>query len=129
VDGAKEMSEAKAAIVMCDYRAKQEGVPTIYDAILGEDWHCFKLADTYKKCEVLKHGDKRKKAEEFMWTNRVPENAKYYLSMKDYKENITLDEYWYKIRKAMEQKVICETKEIGEYCAVYSNMHEGNSLL
>lgn len=124
--GAQELKDCEAAVVMCDYRSQYEGVPTIYDAILGDDWHCFKLADTYKHCQVVEPGQAKRKAQEFVWTNRVPKNAGMYLSMVDYKEKITMDEYWEKIKEACINRRVPD-KHIREYETVYIKLY-GKSL-
>lgn len=129
VIGALELRDSKAAVVMCDYRSQYKDIPTIYDAILtGEEWHCFKLADTYKHCEVVEAGGKKRKAQEFVWTNRVPEHAGLYLSLVDYKEKITMDEYWEKIRHACLNKLVPD-KHILEYESTYRRLYDGKSLL
>lgn len=128
IRGAEEMADSKAAVVMCDYRSQYEGVPTIYDAILGDDWHCFKLADTYKHAEVVKRGEHKRHAQEYVWTNRIPEYAELYLSMQDYKEKITIDEYWEKIRYACKNHLIPD-KHIAEYCATYESLYDGQKLI
>lgn len=128
IKGAEELADSKAAVVMCDYRSQYEGVPTIYDAILGDDWHCFKLADTYKHAEVVKRGEHKRHAQEYVWTNRIPEYAELYLSMQDYKEKITIDEYWEKIRYACKNHLIPD-KHIAEYCATYESLYDGEKLI
>jgi hypothetical protein len=128
IKGADVLKECKAAVVMCGYRSPREDIPTIYDAILtGEEWHCFKLADTYCKPKVVKPGEKKDKAFEYVWTNRMPKNAGLYLSMQDYKEKLSFDEYWERIRKAYADGKL-EKKEIREYEHAYSSYFEGKKL-
>lgn len=127
IRGAYAIADSQSAVVMCDYRSQYKDVPTIYDAILGDEWHCFKLADTYKHCEVVELGEHKNKAQEFVWTNRVPKHAELYLSMVDYKEKITIDEYWEKIRYACENHLIPD-KHIAEYCATYESLYDGEKL-
>jgi site-specific DNA-adenine methylase len=128
ITGASSIKDAKAAIVMCDYRCKYDNVPTIYDAILGDNWHCYKIADTVKKCEVVEHGQKKKKASEFVWTNREPtEVAKYRLSLVDYKEKLTMDEYWQRIYQACMDGTIIDSKEVAEYESTYRNLYGKNN--
>lgn len=127
IRGAEALADSKAAVVMCDYRSQYKGVPTIYDAILGDDWHCFKLADTYKHAEVVKRGEHKKHAQEYVWTNRIPEYAERYLLLEDYKEKITIDEYWEKIRYSCENQLIPD-KHIAEYCATYESLYDGKKL-
>lgn len=99
--GAIALSHSKAAVVMCGYRSPREEIPTIYDAVLtGEEWRCFKIADAPSQCMVVKAGEKKAKATEYVWTNRVPERAGLYVSLHDYKEKMTLSEYWEKIYEA-----------------------------
>lgn len=129
IEGAMALKDSAAAVVMCDYRSQYEGVPTIYDAIFtGDEWHCFKLADTYKHCEVVEIGQAKRKAQEFVWTNRVPPNAGLYLSLVDFKEKITMEEYWDKIREACINRRV-PPKHILEYDATYSRLYEGRNLL
>ena len=86
---------------MCGYRSPREEIPTIYDAVLtGAEWRCFKIADAPSQCMVVKAGEKKAKATEYVWTNRVPERAGLYVSLHDYKEKMTLSEYWEKIYEA-----------------------------
>ena len=124
---AQKLKDCKAAAVICDYRSQHECVPTVYDAILGDDWHCYKIADTYKKCQVVQYGQAKRKAQEYVWTNRVPENAGLYLSLVDYKEKITMDEYWEKIREACINRRVKE-KHILEYLTTYRKLYNGKSL-
>lgn len=96
--GAAVLSQSRAAVVMCGYRSPRERIPTIYDAILtGKEWHCFKIADAPSQCMVVKRGEKKAVATEYVWTNRVPESAGLHLSLYDYKEKISFDEYWKRI--------------------------------
>lgn len=125
---AEAMKDSKAAIVLCGYRSGIKGVPTIYDAVLGDDWKCFKIADTFKKCEKVEKGGVKQKAQEYVWTNRVPEMAKYYISMKDYKENLTLEEYWERIRQLCQEWVI-PPEHFREYQQAYSATHNEKLLL
>lgn len=119
---AQELADAKAAVVLCGYRA-QDGIPTIYDAILGEGWHCLKLADTFKQCEVVGKGEAKHSAQEFVWTNRIPKRAALYLSMKEYKETMSMDEYWERIRDACLKKLVSE-KHIREYRWTYFKLYD-----
>lgn len=124
---AEELKDAKSAVVFSDYRCTQEGVPTIYDAILGDDWHCYRIGDPYNYCEVVEKGQERKKAAEFIWTNRVPETAGLYCLLEDYKEKLTLDEYWERIRTAgLEIKL--EVKHMEEYNRAYSALNKNKEL-
>lgn len=125
---AEAMKDSKSAIVLCGYRSGIKGVPTIYDAILGDDWKCFKIADTHKKCEKVEKGGVKQKAQEYVWTNRVPEMAKYYMSMEDYKENLTLEEYWERIRQLCYEWVI-SPEHFKEYQQTYSDTHNKELLL
>ena len=128
IEMARALKDSKAAVVMCGYRSNIEGVPTIYDAILGDEWMCLKLSDTVKNCMVVKAGEKKQKATEYVWTNRIPpKRAKLSLSMMDYKEKMSEDEYWEKIRKAcLEQRV--PEKHIAEYCDCYRRLY-GKELI
>lgn len=121
----QELADAKAAVVLCGYRAPK-GIPTIYD-ILGDGWHCFRLADTTIKCQVVAKGEAKGDAHEFVWTNRVPERVKYYLSMEDYKESFTMEEYWERIKKLCRNREVPE-KHIKEYSKTYKLLY-GRDLL
>lgn len=85
------------------------------------------MADTYKHAEVVKRGEHKRHAQEYVWTNRIPEYAELYLSMQDYKEKITIDEYWEKIRYACKNHLIPD-KHIAEYCATYESLYDGEKL-
>ena len=126
IELAQELADARAAVVLCGYRA-QEGIPTIYDTILGEQWHCFKLADTVKQCEVVSKGITKQPAQEFVWTNRVPKRAALYLSMQDYKEAMSLEEYWERIRAACADKLVPD-RHIKEYSKTFKELY-GKDLL
>lgn len=117
--GAIALRHSKAAVVMCGYRSPREGIPTIYDAVLtGEEWHCFKIADTPSNCMVVKAGEKKATATEYVWTNRVPKYAELYISLHDYKEKITFNEYWERIRDAGKNSLL-PPDEILEYEYTY----------
>lgn len=122
INGAEALADSEAAVVMCGYRSQYKDVPTIYDAILGDEWHCFKLADTYKHCEVVELGKHKNRAYEFVWTNRVPEHAGLYLSLVDYKEKISIDEYWERVRYACDNHLV-PNKHIAEYSRTYSKLY------
>ena len=126
IKGARALIDSRAAVVMCGYRSGEEIIPTIYDAILtGSEWHCFKIADTKKYCMFVKKGEKRKDAEEYIWTNRVPENAGLYISLHDYKEIINMKEYWDRIRNAEKMNILTRY-EILEYAKAYREFEGGN---
>lgn len=117
--GADALNGSESAVVMCGYRSPREGIPTIYDAILtGEDWHCFKIADTYSQCAFVKTGEKKDRVSEYVWTNRVPEHAGLYISMHDYKEKITYGEYWERIKEAGQDGLLT-ADEMLEYELAY----------
>lgn len=121
------IADAQSAIVLSGYRSQYNDVPTIYDAILGDEWHCFKLADTYKHCEVTKLGEHKSKAKEYVWTNRVPEHAGLYLSLVDYKEKISIDEYWERIKYACNNHLVPD-KHIAEYNETYQKLYNKKLL-
>lgn len=125
IEGARGLIDSRAAVVMCGYRSNEVSIPTIYDAILtGSEWHCFKIADVKNYCMIVKKGDKRKAVEEYVWTNRVPENAGLYISLHDYKENINMKEYWDRIRYAEKMKKLTRS-EISEYAKAYRKFEGG----
>lgn len=116
----KRIRNAKASIILCGYRPSVKGVPCIYDVFLSKaGWHCFKLKDTVKKSQViLKPGKQKDDAVEYVWVNHVPDDARYYISMKDYKENISWEEYWRKIIECYHNKLI-DAIQMLEYCRAY----------
>lgn len=122
-----KIKETKAAVVLCGYRSSIEGVPTIYDAMLGEGWYCFKLADTYKKCAGVEKGGKKAACTEYVWTNRVPERAKYRISMVNYKEKLTMEQYWQSVKRKCIEGVVPKS-HIKEYCATYKGVY-GKDLM
>lgn len=124
---AEKLNDTKAAVVLCGYRSTNPEIPTVYDALLGDHWHCFKLADTFKKCKVVKVGEPKPKAEEYVWTNRVPEGAATYISMVDYKEKINIKEYWKKIRTACKNNLV-GYKHKKEYINTYKFMYNRDLL-
>ncbi len=124
------LEDCKASVVLCGYRPPIEGVPCIYDAMLSkkEGWHCFKVKDTVKKSEVVKPGTKKQLAFEYVWTNHVPENVGLYVSLYDYKEDITMDEYWERILKAYKNGLITP-KDMLEYYHTYTWYYLDNRTL
>lgn len=113
------IKDAKAAVILCGYRSPNAEIPTIYDAVLGDEYRCYMVADTETKCEIITRGSRKKKAKEFIWTNREPSSmAWHYISNKDYRENITLDEYWYRINSLCEDGVI-QGKAFMKYLRAY----------
>lgn len=120
---------AKASVILCGYRPPVEGIPCIYDVILSKQgWHCYKIKETVKKSQVVKPGEKKTGAGEYIWTNLVPKRAGYYMSLKDYKENITWEEYWRKIKQCYKDGLISK-KDYGEYCFAYSEFYKGEKEL
>lgn len=128
IEGAEVAKNSKAAVIISGYRSQYEDIPTIYDAILtGDEWHCYEIKEKANHCEIAKNGKEKERAHEFIWTNRVPEHAGLYVSMKDYKEKITLEEYWEKIRKACIEKRVPKS-HIKEYTEVYLKLY-GKELI
>lgn len=78
----KTIRQAKCKIMLCGY--KTETGTDLYDAyLLPYGWHCYKLADIVKACQTTKQKDM---AQEFIWVNyKLPEMAKYVISMKEYR--------------------------------------------
>lgn len=113
------LRNSKAAVVLCGYRSPREDIPTLYDAYLtGEEWHCYKIADTFKKSEVIKKGEKKQVCTEYVWTNRTPEHAGLHISLIDYKEKIDTNEFWDRIKAAVNKKQLSE-KDANEYKDIY----------
>jgi hypothetical protein len=122
------LRDSKAAVVICGYRSPRNDIPTIYDAILtGDTWHCFKIADTNKKCEVVEVGEKKQRASEYVWTNRVPEHAKLYISLRDYKQKISFDEYWQTIKRLGHEGKLLQS-EMHEYADAYAKLFKNKEL-
>ena len=119
----ESIRDAKAAVVLCGYRLDDIGVSSAYDAFLGKDWGCYLIGESYKKCEVIKKNEKKSKAKEYIWTNRKPsELAKYYVSLKNYNQGISREEYWEKITRAiMTKEIIFEHAR--EYYNTYKNLY------
>ena len=58
------------------------------------------IADPAINCEVIVKDQKRKRAREYVWSKREPSSmAGYYFSLEDYKEHLSFNEYWRKIRE------------------------------
>ena len=127
IKAAEELKDSKAAVVICGCRSPREGIPTVYDAILtGDEWYCFKTVNTYKYYAGSGRGKKKQRAEEYVWTNRVPEYAGLYLSLHDYKEHITFPEDWKKI-KSIYNNGILSKYEKAEYEHAYQKLY-GKSI-
>ena len=120
---ALELNDAKCAVILSGYRSQDSNIPTIYDALLtGEEWKCFKLCDTYKKCKNSKHGESKERCSEYIWTNRVPTYAELDLSMKNYKEDLSFDDYWRKIAERCKLGKLPK-KDIKEYRLTYQQLY------
>lgn len=124
---AETIKNASAAIVLSGYRSELENVPTIYDAILGDDWHCFKIGEPYNNCRIVRKGEKKNRVAEYIWTNRIPPNADIYCSLKDYREKLTISEYWKKIKMAGEMFGL-PSRHMKEYNDTYKSLYEGKEL-
>lgn len=128
IEGAEVVKNSKAAVIISGYRSQYKYIPTIYDAILtGDEWHCFEIKEKANHSQRVKKGKKKQRAREFIWTNRVPDGAELSVSMKDYKEKITLEEYWEKIRKACKEKRLPKA-HVREYKEVYLKLY-GKELI
>lgn len=120
---AMALNDAKCAVILSGYRSQDSNIPTIYDALLsGEDWHCFKLCDTYKKCKNAKNGENKERCTEYIWTNRVPAYAELDLSTKNYKEDLSFDDYWRKIAERCKLGKLPK-KDIKEYRLTYQQLY------
>lgn len=78
----KTVRGAECKIMLCGYKC--ENAIDLYDCyLLPYGWRCYKLADMVKACQVSKvHKDM---GQEFIWVNyKLPENAKFVISMKEY---------------------------------------------
>lgn len=112
---ANSIKNAKSAIVLSGYRAPQEGVPTLYDAVLGEDWHCYEIGTIKNNALVVRKGNSKPVVRECIWTNRVPDFAKYEVSLDDCKEAITMSEYLSRIHCAIVDGRITDKGDIKDY--------------
>lgn len=106
--------KCKGAVVMCGYRSKIKGVPTIYDAILGSKFKCYFICEKPNGAVRVKKGQKRPMCKEFVWTNHTPEYAGMYLSLKDYREKISVQKFWNVIMEKI-RKGIIPKNQIREY--------------
>ena len=86
------------------------------------------VKETVKKSQIVKLGHKKTGATEYIWTNHVPRRAAYYVSMHDYKENISWEEYWRKIKQCYIDGLISK-KDYKEYCFAYSEFYKGEKEL
>lgn len=117
------LNDAKCAVILSGYRSQDPNIPTIYDALLtGEEWKSFKLCDTYKKCKNSMHGESKERCTEYIWTNRVPTYAELDLSMKNYKEDLSINEYWAKIVELCKLGKVPK-KDIKEYRLTYQHLY------
>lgn len=112
---ASAIRDAKAAVVLSGYRAPQEEVPTIYDAVLDDDWHCYAIGDVKNNAVISSKGDKKPDVTEYIWTNRVPEGAEYEVILDDCKERITMKSYLHYINNAINDGRITNKKDIQDY--------------
>ncbi|MBQ6441262.1 MAG: hypothetical protein IJJ13_01540 [Lachnospiraceae bacterium] len=112
---ASAIRDAKAAVVLSGYRAPQEGVPTMYDVVLGDNWHCFAIGDVKNNAVISSKGDKKPDVSEYIWTNRVPDHAKYEVVLDDCKESITMKSYIQHINNAINDGRITNSKDIQDY--------------
>lgn len=77
----KTIRTAKCKIMLCGYKAKK-GVDLYDTYLLPYGWHCYKLTEIVKACQIKAVKDI---AEEFIWVNYpLPEYAKYVISTKEY---------------------------------------------
>ena len=113
------IKDAKAAVVLSGYRAPQDGVPTIYDAVLGDEWHCYSLGDVKNYAVKSDMGEKKPIVTEYVWTNRIPNRAKYWVSIHDYKEKLTMEDFFSRVQDSMVdekmEKRITNLRDIRDY--------------
>lgn len=109
------IKDAKAAVVISGYRAPQKNVPTIYDVVLGDDWHCFSIGNVKNNASIIGEGKEKSIVTEYVWTNRVPEKAKYWLSMHDYREKLSMGAFFERVKDAIKDGRISAAKDIKDY--------------
>ncbi|MBQ7564462.1 MAG: DNA adenine methylase [Lachnospiraceae bacterium] len=110
-----KIRDSKAAVVLSGYRAPQQGVPTIYDAVLRRGWHCYQIGETQNKAQVVEKGSRKAVVAEYVWTNRVPDEACHYISLEDYKENLTVEKFIKRTMEAIEDGRITDKKDVKDY--------------
>ncbi len=122
-----ELKDAKAAVLLSDYRSSIEGVPTIHDAVLGANYRCIKIRECCNACQVVEEGEEKKEVTEFIWTNRIPETADMYCLLDDYRDDLTIDEYWRKIKVAG-LKYKLPSLHMKEYNIAYMKLNDNQEL-
>lgn len=105
---ANSVRACKGAVVMCGYRSQIAGVPTIYDVILGSKFKCYKIREKPNGAVRVKKGQKKPRCTEYVWTNHTPEYAGMYMSLKDYRESMSVSRYWDIIMEKIRKGVIPE---------------------
>lgn len=120
---AHAVSKIKGAVVMCGYRSKIKGVPTIYDAVLGRKFKCYLICEKPNGAVRVKKGQKRPMCKEYAWTNHTPKYAGMYISLDDYREDISVSEYWDIIMEKI-QKEIIPKNQINEYKSAFNTCIE-----
>ena len=75
------IQKAKCKIMLCGYRA-ENGIDLYDKYLLSYGYKCYKLMDIVKACQNTKYKDI---GHEFIWVNyKLPESAKYVISLKEY---------------------------------------------
>lgn len=121
---AESIKDAKAAVVLCGYREQNTDIPTVYDAVLGEQYKCYKISEQSVSCEVVSKGMRKRKAIEYVWTNREPSKmAKYYVSLRDCREYISLEDYWSRINILINAGCIPD-RQVAEYQKAYQAFYQ-----
>ncbi len=78
----QKVHDAKAAVMMCGYRAP-DGLPTLYDHLLGANFACYYLGQYCKLSQYVDKGESKDTAEEYIWTNAVNPLVKYKMDIED----------------------------------------------
>lgn len=119
IDLCNAIRNSAGKFIVCGYRNPVDGIPTMYDAFLGDKFKCYLLKDTYKSCAMGKHGQKKSKAYEFIWTNVENVSSRYFTTT-DYSEHLSLVEFFNQI----EMKEQMTRKEKLEYERAYVKCNE-----
>jgi len=76
------IGNARCKIMLCGYRSER-GIDLYDRYLLPCGYKCYKLVDVVKSCQNTANKDE---GHEFIWVNyKLPESAKYIISMKEYK--------------------------------------------
>ena len=116
----KKMLDGKSVIrELSEYaakRGKEIGYENVFDFSLGNP--SVPVPESFTRAMI----DLLQKEDPMLLHGYTPS-----LGNQEYKEKITIDEYWEKIRYSCENQLIPE-KHIAEYCATYESLYDGEKL-